>query len=181
MAARAVEHFGVSVFVLGLDTRTGMAFGSARSIPGFNLVDAMDSCSTLLTKYGGHAAAAGITLALDKIDKFREAISGYARQAKIVKPVFEPEAVLPIADIGGEFYQALKLMEPFGNGNEHPRLIVKGVELVKHRSYASMLRNGRRKIEVRHPEDANLVFAKSPHDYFVDATPNHICLRGVAA
>jgi single-stranded-DNA-specific exonuclease len=181
MAARAVEHFGVPSFVLGLDPRTGMAFGSARSVPGFNLVSAMNSCSGLLAKYGGHAAAAGITLEPGRIDEFREAISGYAKQAEIVKPVFEPEAVLTIADVGGEFYKALKLMEPFGIGNEHPRFIIKGVELVKHRSYASMLRNGGREIEVRHPEDANPVFTKSPHDYLVEATPEHIYLRGVAA
>jgi len=181
MAARAVDHFGVPAFVLGLDTRTGLAFGSARSVPGFNLVDAMNSCSSLLTKYGGHAAAAGITIARDKIDEFREAISGYAKQSEIMKPVFMPEAVLSVTDVGGDFYKALKMMEPFGNGNEHPRFIIKGVELVKRRSYSSLLRNGISEFEVRHPEDAILVFTKAPHDYFVEATPSNFYLRGVAA
>jgi single-stranded-DNA-specific exonuclease len=181
MAARAVDHFGVPAFVLGLDTRTGRAFGSARSVPGFHLVEAMNSCSGLLAKFGGHAAAAGITIEPDKIDAFREAICDYAKKANIVKPTFEPEAELHIADVGGDFYNSLKLMEPFGIGNDHPRFLVKGVQLIKHKSYASLLRNGKREIEVRHPEDASLVYSKSPHDYLVEATPTHIYLRGVAA
>jgi len=98
-----------------------------------------------------------------------------------MKPVFMPEAVLSVTDVGGDFYKALKMMEPFGNGNEHPRFIIKGVELVKRRSYSSLLRNGISEFEVRHPEDAILVFTKAPHDYFVEATPSNFYLRGVAA
>jgi single-stranded-DNA-specific exonuclease len=181
MAARAVEHYGVPAFVLGLDKRTGLAYGSARSVPGFNLVNALSSCSGLLIKYGGHAAAAGLTIAPDKISAFREQISAYAMDSKVKMLSFEPEAELALSDVGGDFFKILKLMEPFGNGNEHPRFVVRGVKLVQHRSYESMLRNGSREIAVRHPEGAELVFTKSPHDYLVEATPSHLYLRGIAA
>ena len=59
MAAKAVDRYSVPAFVFGKDHKTGLAYGSARSVPGFNLVKALESCAGLLERFGGHPAAAG--------------------------------------------------------------------------------------------------------------------------
>jgi single-stranded DNA-specific DHH superfamily exonuclease len=99
----------------------------------------------------------------------------------MVQPRLEPEAVLPLTEIGGEFYQVLSAMEQFGNGNDHPRFIVKGIQLVQYKPHSSLLRSGKYAAFVSHREDAKLIYTNAPHDYLVEVIPQHLILRGVAA
>lgn len=179
MAARAVDHFGVPAFVLGLDPNTGLAYGSARSVKGFHLIEAIDSCSHLVSRYGGHAAAAGFSMLTSHIDEFRQALTAFAESATIERQSFQPETELNLGEINIEFFEMLRRMEPFGIGNECPRFLVKGAELIRYRSYASLLRKGRYETVVRHAEDLHLVFDEEPRDYFVEAGSRHLYLRGV--
>lgn len=117
LASRAVERYDVPAFVLGLNAKTGMAVGSGRSVPGFSLIDALDHCSPTLTKYGGHPAAAGVTLEVEKIPEFRSALAEYASRFDLSQSVpIEPEADLDLSEITPDFKNCLAAMEPFGPG-----------------------------------------------------------------
>lgn len=76
IASRLMERFGKPCIVLSV--QDGVANGSGRSLPGFSLFDALTACKEVLTAYGGHSLAAGVTLEAARIDEFREAVNAYA-------------------------------------------------------------------------------------------------------
>ena len=76
IASRLMERFGKPCIVLSV--QDGVAKGSGRSLPGFSLFDALTACKEVLTAYGGHSLAAGVTLEAARIDEFREAVNAYA-------------------------------------------------------------------------------------------------------
>ncbi|MHB2009046.1 MAG: single-stranded-DNA-specific exonuclease RecJ [Acidobacteriaceae bacterium] len=143
LASRAVEHFGVPAFVLGLNKRTGMAVGSGRSVPGFSLIDALDHCSASLTRYGGHPAAAGVTLEVERIPEFQSALAAYASQFGLSQSIaVEPDADLEIAEITSDFKNCLAAMEPFGVGNPAPIFRFSNVEIYEN-GRTTVTQNGR--------------------------------------
>ncbi|WJH32573.1 DHH family phosphoesterase [Paenibacillus sp. CC-CFT747] len=79
VASKLLEKYYRPVIVLGINPETGMAKGSARSIPGFDLYQALTRCNELFTHYGGHQAAAGMSLHADNLAEFRSACSGSPR------------------------------------------------------------------------------------------------------
>jgi single-stranded-DNA-specific exonuclease len=180
MAARAAEHFGVPAFVLGLDPATNLAFGSARSVPGFDLVAAMRACSSLLVKYGGHAAAAGVTLKPEHISDFREALAAYARTVEVGREVIKPETHLDLREYTPEFEQQIRRFEPFGIGNPAPVFRIRKALLGKAKAYASTLTQGKQTVRVRHGDDVQLDFTQVERDYVVEATTRGLVLQGVA-
>jgi single-stranded-DNA-specific exonuclease len=128
VASRLIEHHYRPTVVL---TRSGeVAAGSARSVPGFNLYEAIHACREHLMGYGGHFAAAGLTLELEKIDafrnKFEEVVSG-----TILPELLIPEIVIDseinFQDINWNFYNILQQMEPFGPDNLRPVFIARGI------------------------------------------------------
>lgn len=126
VASRLIEHYHRPTIVL---TQSGdYAAGSARSVPGFNLYEAVHACREHLIGYGGHFAAAGLTLEIDKIDAFRNKFE------EIVSATIHPELLIPeividseitFADIQWSFYNILQQMEPFGPENLRPVFIAK--------------------------------------------------------
>src|SRR5690606_12194937 len=80
VAARLLEKLYRPVIVLSLDSSGGLAKGSARSIPGYDMYEALTSCSDLLDHFGGHQAAAGMTLPIEAIAPFRSRLCAFARQ-----------------------------------------------------------------------------------------------------
>jgi single-stranded-DNA-specific exonuclease len=128
VASRLIEHHYRPTIVL---TQSGdYAAGSARSIPGFNLYEAIHACKEHLMGYGGHFAAAGMTLALDQIDafknKFEEVVSNTLPD-HLLTPEIVIDTELKIADINNKFFSIICQMEPFGPENMHPVFIAKGV------------------------------------------------------
>ena len=128
VASRLIEHYYRPTIVL---TQSGeYVAGSARSVPGFNLYEAVHACREHLIGYGGHFAAAGLTLEIDKIDAFRNKFE------EIVSATIHPELLIPeiiidaeinFRDIQWPFYNILQQMEPFGPENLRPVFVCKKV------------------------------------------------------
>jgi single-stranded-DNA-specific exonuclease len=128
VASRLIETYYKPTIVL--TESNGFATGSARSVDGFDLYEAVNECSDLLESFGGHMYAAGLTLKKENIQKFRE------RFEEIVCERITPEQLVPQIDIDAElnfdditpkFYRILKQIEPFGPGNMNPVFFAENV------------------------------------------------------
>ncbi len=128
VASRIIDTYYRPTIVL---TRSGdYAAGSARSVPGFNLYEAVHACKEHLLGYGGHFAAAGMTLELDKVDAFREKFEEVVA-ATITDDLLIPEIIIDaeiaLKDIRQSFFDIIAQMEPFGPDNLRPVFIAKKV------------------------------------------------------
>lgn len=137
VASKLLERHYKPVVILGIDGETGMCKGSARSIDGFDLHAALTSCSHLLDHYGGHQAAAGMSLHRDNLPEFEKAMSGLAAQWLqpddwIPKTVIDMECAIEEATL--DTISQLELLEPFGMGNPSPRLLIKGAGIAELRA-----------------------------------------------
>jgi single-stranded-DNA-specific exonuclease len=97
-----------------------MATGSARSVEGFDLYKAIESCSDLLENFGGHMYAAGLTLEIDKIPEFQRRFEQYVEDnitPDQLIPQIEIDSKLHLKEINPKFYRILKQFRPFGPGN----------------------------------------------------------------
>jgi single-stranded-DNA-specific exonuclease len=126
-ASRLVERHFRPTILLSVDG--GRAKGSARSIPGFDLVAALGACDEHLTRYGGHRAAAGLELEAGHLDAFREAFIAHAADeidpAELVR-MERLDALVGVGreGIGMDLARQLETLGPFGMGNPGPRLLV---------------------------------------------------------
>jgi single-stranded-DNA-specific exonuclease len=134
VASRVVERIHRPVIMLAIDEATGRARGSARSIPRFHLYEAIRDCGHLLERYGGHRQAAGLDIAIDRIDEFRIAFNERARS------VLEPDDVVArisvdmdvcLSDANLEMIDLLRHFGPFGMGNPSPMFACRGVRLAR--------------------------------------------------
>jgi len=128
VASRLIETYYRPTIVL---TQSGeYAAGSARSVPGFNLYEAVHACREHLIGYGGHFAAAGMTLHLDQVDalrnKFEEIVSSTILPDLLI-PEIVIDAEISFKNINWSFYNILCQMEPFGPENLRPIFIAKNV------------------------------------------------------
>ncbi|MFN8513336.1 MAG: single-stranded-DNA-specific exonuclease RecJ [Thermomicrobiales bacterium] len=128
VAGRLAERYGRPAIVL----ERGEAFskGSARSIDGFNLVEALHDCADLLSHYGGHARAAGLTVANERLDELRERLLLRAKtqlRPTDLQPTLAPDLDIALGDLHYGTVEALARLEPFGHGNPEPLLIVRDV------------------------------------------------------
>lgn len=131
-ASRLVELFHRPTVVLSIDEK-GLAHGSARSIPGFNLVEALGACSEHLVTFGGHAAAAGLKLKAEQIAEFRNAFDqavGQSRKDELGLRELWIDAEIPMTRLDADFVRTITDLEPHGNGNPKPVLAIGRVELV---------------------------------------------------
>jgi single-stranded-DNA-specific exonuclease len=130
-ASRVVERHGRPTLVI---SREGdEAHGSGRSISSFHLLQALESCAELFSRYGGHAHAVGFALPSANVEKLRQHLDGYAR-ARLTPADFEPrlefDRELPLAEVTPELYRALLLLEPFGMENPEPVFAARAVRLM---------------------------------------------------
>jgi len=130
VASRLVEEFGRPTMLLALGETEGR--GSGRSISAFDLHAGLVACSDVLLRYGGHRAAAGVTVARDRVPEFAERFNAVAR-ARLRKEDLVPEIhvdlEVSIDAITPELEGVLRHFEPFGVGNPAPALLVRGVHL----------------------------------------------------
>ena len=120
-ATRVVERYGRPALVLSRDGEE--AHGSGRSIPGFHLLNALESCSPLFSRFGGHAHAVGFSLPSAQVLQLRAQLDQYARERLTLadfEPVLNIDAELLLDCISPQFYEALQRLEPFGAGNPGP-------------------------------------------------------------
>ncbi len=126
-ASRLVERHFKPTILLSLDGER--AKGSARSIPGFDLVAALDATAEHLTRYGGHRAAAGLELEAGRLDEFREAFIEHAGSAIGPEDLVRHQRLDALVGVGREgigmdLARQLESLGPFGMGNPGPRLLV---------------------------------------------------------
>lgn len=129
VASRLIETYYRPTIVL---TKSGdYAAGSARSVAGFNLYEAIHACKEHLLGYGGHFAAAGMTLSVDKVSAFSEAFEQEVAQtitAEQLVPELTINTEIKFAEINMKWYNIIKQMEPFGPDNMRPVFIAKNVK-----------------------------------------------------
>ena len=120
VCSKVVEHTGKPCVLISRDG--AVARGSARSVEGFSMIDAVSYASDCLTRYGGHPFAAGMSLDSVKIDEFRKKINEFARENFLQMPVFtlKLDRVMDPGELTVENLASLELMEPFGAENETP-------------------------------------------------------------
>lgn len=127
VASRLVEQFYRPVVVLGIDEDKGIAKGSARSIEGFDLYRALAHCEESLLKFGGHQMAAGLTIAVDQIDRLQQQLSQLAAQWLREEdwiPSVTTDDKLSLADANIELITQLQQLAPFGVGNPVPQFVI---------------------------------------------------------
>lgn len=128
VASRLTELYYRPAVVL---TRSeGMATGSARSVSGFDVYKAVQSCADLLENFGGHTYAAGLTLKAENVAEFSRRFENYVTehiQDEQTQPALDIDAYLDFKDVTFKFYQQLKRFAPFGPGNERPTFCTRRV------------------------------------------------------
>jgi single-stranded-DNA-specific exonuclease len=127
VASRVVERHHRPAVVIGLEGELGT--GSGRSIPGFDLLGALHAVSDQLERYGGHHAAAGLTVRRDRVEALRAAVEAHADRVltpDLLQPVERIDAVVSGPELGLAIAEELGALEPCGLGNPGPRLLVPG-------------------------------------------------------
>lgn len=131
VASRIVEQFSKPAILIAKDGDTGK--GSARSMSGFNLYEAMCQCSDMFEKFGGHEMAAGLTIKASKIDAFRARINEIAEEILLGKELI-PEILvdyrLEPMDINLQVAKQIKNLEPFGMGNANPNFVCRNMQIL---------------------------------------------------
>jgi single-stranded-DNA-specific exonuclease len=134
VAAKMTEAFYRPSFILSVEA--GVARGSARSIPSFDIYHGLSRCNELLMTFGGHKQAAGLSLSSGDIDSFRDMISRLVLETVAeddMVPVLRIDAPLKLSDVTADFIREITCLEPFGYGNEEPVFGAKRLEIVQSR------------------------------------------------
>lgn len=108
-----------------------LAKGSGRSIPGFDLHEALMKCQDTIERFGGHSMAIGITIKREKIEEFKKEFEEVAKEAKIdeIIPIINIDAKINLNEINKEMVASLKQLEPFGEGNKMPIFAFKNLKI----------------------------------------------------
>ena len=133
VASRLTETYYRPTIVLTAG-EDGIISGSARSVGGFDIYAAIDSCHDLLTNFGGHKYAAGLSMHIDDLPEFKQRFEAYVAahiQPNQLQPTLDIEAELQLGDITKSFYNVLRHLEPFGPGNPRPLFVSR--RLINHR------------------------------------------------
>ena len=150
VASRVIERLHRPTLVLSCNPETGKATGSARGIPGFHLLESLESCADILDRFGGHRQAAGCTLAIDRIPELRRRLNEYARgvlSPEDFVPSLRLDAELPFAEINPRTMEQLARLAPHGIGNPQPSFSTRGVEVA---APPRILKEKHIKLQLRH-------------------------------
>ena len=130
VASRLIERYYRPTVMISIED--GVGKGSARSIPGFDIYEALGKCSDLLEQFGGHTYAAGLSLPAENIEPFRERFNEVAR-ALLSKndliPKLNIDAELDVDEIDDDLLVQLKKFSPFGPSNPMPVFVSRNVAL----------------------------------------------------
>ncbi|MFF2480516.1 single-stranded-DNA-specific exonuclease RecJ [Paenibacillus sp. NPDC058071] len=157
VASKLLDRHYKPVVILGIDSESGMCKGSARSIDGFDLHEALTECAELLDHYGGHQAAAGMSLHRDRLSELERRL-GELALAKMSEQEWIPKTpidlVCRVGEANTDTIAELAKLEPFGAGNPSPRLLLQGGALGDYRTMGKeskhlklLMREGRAAID----------------------------------
>ncbi len=176
VSSRITEKYNLPSILISFEHNMGdepspmdIGKGSGRSVSGLNLFEALDACSGLLTKYGGHELAAGLSIERGKLDEFRRAINDFAKKAlenKKLAHIIDVDLLLYPEEISYKLAEELYLLEPFGTGNSQPvfetdRLIISEITALSGGKHT--------KLTLRAPGSSSfftaLYFGMATHDF----------------
>jgi len=135
VAGRLSDEFYRPTIAMRTGDRT--TSGSCRSIPEFNIIQALNQCSSLLTHFGGHSQAAGFTLPTKNLPDFKQRLSQLADsqlEGADLRPHLDIDAEVALPELGGDTFQAIQQLAPFGCGNSSPIFVSRRVEVVSCRT-----------------------------------------------
>ncbi len=130
VAARLVEEIGRPVLMV--ERGDELSRGSARSVPGFSLIEALASCEDLFERYGGHSTAAGFTLRTERLPELEQRLQDYAATHlpdDLLAPALEIDAEVPLGALSWDLLQQISVLEPFGQANPQPVLLSQRVHV----------------------------------------------------
>jgi single-stranded-DNA-specific exonuclease len=135
VAAKLVDRFARPAFVIAVDPATGVGRGSARTSAGVDLYKSLAACAPMLERFGGHAAAAGLTVRADEIDRLREALGAavLAEGSGRVATSLAADGEVLLGEVDAGLVDELAQLGPFGQDNPEPRLVARRVEVVGSR------------------------------------------------
>jgi single-stranded-DNA-specific exonuclease len=131
-ATRIVERYRRPTLIFSCEE--GEAHGSGRSIEAFHLLQALESCPELFTRFGGHAHAVGCSLPVERISELRSRLDGFARERLTPQdfiPILPCDAEISLDDVKHDFWMLLQKLEPFGSGNPVPVFVARNAKLVQ--------------------------------------------------
>ncbi len=131
VAGKLTEEYNRPVIIVNIDEKT--AAGSSRSIPQFNIINALNQCAGMLGRFGGHAQAAGFSMPAKNIHLLKNAlIEMAATQLKDVdlRPYINIDAQVSLSELTPENYQMIQTLAPFGKGNPVPTFVSRGVRVI---------------------------------------------------
>ncbi|HHZ64070.1 MAG TPA: single-stranded-DNA-specific exonuclease RecJ [Flavobacteriales bacterium] len=157
VASRLIERHYKPTIVL--TESHGKATGSARSVDGYNVYNAINSCSDLLEQFGGHKYAAGLTMKIENIEafsaKFEEYVNKTIEEHQLI-PTIEIDAEIEFGEITRQFFRILKQFEPFGPQNMTPVFLTKGV---LDNGQVRIVGEKHLKLFLHHPSSPNVHFS----------------------
>lgn len=129
VASRIVNRYHVPALLFSIED--GVARGSGRSVGTVNLFEAVERCSDLLTRFGGHAGAVGVTLPADRLDDLRERLDAVLSElpAEDFEDTGEVATTVRLSELDIDTIEQISLLEPFGQGNKVPLLAAAGVTM----------------------------------------------------
>jgi single-stranded-DNA-specific exonuclease len=153
-ASRVAERYGRPAVVIARDGEE--AHGSGRSIPGFHLLDALETAPELFLRFGGHAHAVGFAMRAEHVGELRRRINEHARLrlgGERLQPVLEYDAELTMEQVTPRLWEQLRTLQPFGMGNPEPVFLARGVTMMGE---ARVLREKHLKLKLRRYESAQI-------------------------
>ena len=134
VASKVTEMYFKPTILICFDEDIGK--GSGRSIPGFDLHEALMKCGKNLEKFGGHSMAVGVTIKKEKFEEFKSELEKYASKCNIgdIVPIINIDSELSLKEINLENVRELKIFEPFGEGNTVPLFLFKNLKINSIRS-----------------------------------------------
>ena len=130
VASKIKEEFNRPTIIIALENGSGK--GSARSVAGFDLYEALTACKTHLDGYGGHPMAAGLTLSNQKLEDFKKAFIDFANERltkENLQATLTLDSEMALQDITPRFMEFLDKLSPYGPGNMRPKFAIRNVEI----------------------------------------------------
>ena len=129
VSSKITEKYFKPSILLSFDGEAGK--GSGRSIPGFDLYNALTKCLDCIEQFGGHAMAIGLTVKKEKLDEFKEKFEEQARSEHIedIVPIINIDAKVSISEVSRDMVESLKGLEPYGEGNSMPIFAFKNLKI----------------------------------------------------
>jgi single-stranded-DNA-specific exonuclease len=148
LASKCVERFSVPSIVLVPSSTPGVIVGSGRSVAGSDMVEGLRPFERLLTRFGGHAQAVGLTMPLEHVGAFEQEFVRSVESAGLKSNSgISAEAEIVLSMMGSRFNEQLALLEPFGEGNRAPIFLLRMVEIQSVKNRWVRVRQGGHSIE----------------------------------